>query len=77
MITFMFGKMNSRGQITIPIELRRKLGWSAHTRLIFSDEGDHLMVMTLAQYVHSLRGKYKGMGLMQTLREDRTREAER
>lgn len=76
MITFMQSKLNSRGQITIPIALRRKHGWSAHTRLMLCDQGDQIVVMTLAEHVHSLRGVLKGGKGMRLLREDRAHEAE-
>ena len=76
MITFMQSKMNSRGQITIPIELRRKLGITAGTRLIVREVDGRIEVMTMRQYAHSLRGKYKGMGLMRALKEDRKLDAE-
>jgi hypothetical protein len=44
--------------------------------LIVREVDERIVVMTLAQYVRSLRGKYKGMGLMKALREERQREAE-
>ena len=76
MITFMQSKMNSRGQITIPIELRRKLGITAGTRFIVREVDGQIEVMTMRQYAHSLRGKYKGMGLMRALKEDRKLDTE-
>jgi AbrB family looped-hinge helix DNA binding protein len=74
MIANMIGKVLSRGRVTIPIELRRKFGWKAGMRLIAREVDDRIVVMTFAQYVRSLRGKYKGMGLMRALREDRREE---
>jgi AbrB family looped-hinge helix DNA binding protein len=76
MIANMMSKVLSRGRVTIPIELRRKLGWKAGTRLIVREVDERIVVMTFAQYVRSLRGKYKGWGLMRALREDRQCEAE-
>ena len=67
----------SRGQVTIPIELRRKLGWKAWTRLVVREVDDRIVVMTFAQYVQSLRGKLKGRGLMRALREEKARERQR
>ena len=77
MIANMIGKMMSRGQVTIPIELRRKLGWKAWTRLVVREVDDRIVVMTFAQYVQSLRGKLKGRGLMRALREEKARERQR
>lgn len=76
MIADMDRKLMSRGRVTIPIDLRRRLGWKAGTRLIVREVDDRIVVMTLEQYVRSLRGKYKGMGLMKALREERQHEAE-
>ena len=77
MIRRMNARVTSRGRITIPIELRRKHGIKAGTRLIVHEVDDHIVVMTMEQYVRSLRGKYKGMGLMKALKEDREIEAQR
>lgn len=70
-------RVSTRGRMTIPIDIRRKFGWTAGTRLIVREVDDRIVVMTMAQYVRSLRGKYKGKGLMQALREERRDEAER
>ena len=70
----MYTRVISRGRVTIPIELRRKLGIKPGTKLIVREVDDQIVVMTFAQYVESLRGKYKGMGLMKALREVRESE---
>ena len=75
MISDMETKMDARGRVTIPIEVRRKFGIKAGTRLIVREVDDHIVVMTMEQYVRSLRGKYKGMGLMKALRKERRDEA--
>jgi AbrB family looped-hinge helix DNA binding protein len=76
MITSMMGTVTSRGRVTIPAAVRRKLGIKAGTRLIVREEADRIIVMTMAQYVQSLRGRYRGLGLLKALIEDRQHEAE-
>ena len=73
----MQARMTTRGRVTIPIELRRKLGIKPSTHLIVREVDDQIVVMTMEQYVRSLRGKYKGKGLMKALKEDRAIEAQR
>jgi AbrB family looped-hinge helix DNA binding protein len=74
MIANMIGKVLSRGRITIPIEMRRKFGWKAGTRLIVREVDDRIVVMTFAQQVRSLRGKLQGGEGMRALRDDRRYE---
>lgn len=69
-------RVTSRGRVTIPIELRRKLGIQAGARLIVREVDDRIVVMTMAQYVRSLRGKYKGKGLLKALMAERELERE-
>ena len=70
-------KLNSRGQIVIPIEMRKKYGIKAGTQIAFIDEGEYIRLQPLTpEYVHSLRGKYRGKGLLKALMADRQRERE-
>ena len=38
-------KVTSKGQITIPIEIRRKLGLKEGDKVLFIEEGDKIMIM--------------------------------
>jgi AbrB family looped-hinge helix DNA binding protein len=67
-------RVGTRGRVTIPVELRRRLGLRPGTRLIVREEEGHIVVMTMAQYVRSLRGVLKHMGMMERLREERRSE---
>lgn len=72
-------RVNAKGQIVIPASLRRKFGIKANTRIyIEADETTQRIILTpiTRGYVHSLRGKYKGMGLLKVLIADRKRERE-
>ncbi len=77
MIDSMEARVSSRGRVTIPVELRRKLGIKTGTRLIVREENGCLVVMTMAGYVRSLRGVLRGGKGMKALREERWNEARR
>lgn len=69
----------SKGQIVIPVEIRRKLGIRAGTRIqVDLDECAKRIILTpvTREFVHSLRGKYKGKGLLKALRIEKKREKE-
>ena len=74
MIDRMEARVSTCGRVTIPIELRRKLGIMPGTRLIVREEEGRIVVITFAQYVRSLRGVFKGKRMMERLREERQRE---
>ena len=66
-----------KGQIVIPSSVRRKFGIKEGTRIqIEADEKTHHIILTpiTREYIFSLRGKYRGKGLMKTLMEERHRE---
>ena len=68
---------NSRGQITIPSRIRKQLGVKDGTYLqIDVDAVTRQIILTpvTREYVRSLRGKYKGKGLMKALMGDKKRE---
>ena len=66
-----------KGQIVIPSSVRRKLGIKEGTRIqIEVDEANHLIILRpiTREFIHSLRGKDKGLGLLEELMEDKRRE---
>ncbi len=68
-----------KGQIVIPSKVRQKLGIKEGTRIqIEVDEQAGRIILTpiTREYIRSLRGKYKGLGLLKTLIEDKKRERE-
>jgi AbrB family looped-hinge helix DNA binding protein len=61
---------NSKGQIVIPSKIRKQLGIKDGTYLqIDVNTGTKQIILTpvTREYVRSLRGKYKGKGLMKAL----------
>ena len=68
-----------KGQIVIPSSVRRKFGIKEGTRIqIEVDEEAKRIILTpiTREYIHSLRGKYKGKGLMKALMAEKKRERE-
>jgi AbrB family looped-hinge helix DNA binding protein len=66
-----------RGYITIPASLRRKHGIRAGTRIhleVDESTGRITLISITRQFIHRLRGKYKGRGLMKALMESRKRQ---
>jgi AbrB family looped-hinge helix DNA binding protein len=69
----------SKGQIVIPSSLRRKFGIKEGTRIqIDSDEKEGVITLRpiTREYVHSVRGRYKGKGLLKALMADKKKERE-
>jgi AbrB family looped-hinge helix DNA binding protein len=67
----------TKGQVVIPFEVRRKLGIEAGTRIeVEMDEmtGQIILTPITPEYIHSLRGKYKGKNLLQALADEKARE---
>ena len=57
---------NSKGQIIIPIEIRRQLDIKAGTYFQIDVDNKRIILTPITRdYIHSLRGKYKGKGLME------------
>ena len=72
-------RLSSKGQVVIPAKLRRRLGIQAGTYIeIEVDEANNRLILTpvTRAYIHSLRGKYKGKGLMKALIAEKNREKE-
>lgn len=67
----------AKGQIVIPSSIRRKLEIKEGTRIsIDVDEKARQIILTpiTREHVHSLRGKFKGKGLMKELMDEKNRE---
>ncbi len=69
----------SKGQIVIPSSVRRRFGIKEGTRIqIEVDEKANQIILKpiTREYVHSLRGKFRGKGLLKALKADKKRERE-
>jgi AbrB family looped-hinge helix DNA binding protein len=66
-----------KGQIVIPSKIRKKYGIKAGTKIEILDEGERIVLQPITrEYVRSLRGKYKGKGLLKALATEKKRERE-
>jgi AbrB family looped-hinge helix DNA binding protein len=69
----------SKGQVVIPSKIRKQLGIKDGTHLqidVNAVTRQIILTPVTREYIHSLRGKYKGKGLMKTLMADKKRERE-
>jgi AbrB family looped-hinge helix DNA binding protein len=66
-----------KGQIVIPSVIRKKYGIKAGTKIEIIDEGERIVLQPITrEYVHSLRGKFRGRGLLKALAAEKKRERE-
>jgi AbrB family looped-hinge helix DNA binding protein len=68
-----------KGQVVIPVAVRRRLAIKEGTRIqIEVNEETRQIILTpiTREYIHSLRGKYKGKGLLKALMAEKQRERE-
>lgn len=73
----MKARVSTGGRVVIPAALRRQLHITPGTRIqIEVDAATQQLVLTpiTPEFVRSLRGKYKGLHLLDRLREDKRRE---
>jgi AbrB family looped-hinge helix DNA binding protein len=69
----------SKGQVVIPSKIRRQLGIKDGTYIqIDVDDVNKKIILTpvTREYVHSLRGKYRGKGLLKALTAEKNQEKE-
>ena len=70
--------VTAKGQIVIPVELRRKYGIKSGTRIVITDNGDSITLKPITeQYIRSLRGSLRGKGVLKALVEERRLDQER
>ena len=74
----MLTTVSSRGQTSIPAEIRKKYGIDANTKLQWIDEGEIITVIPVGDDpIRSFRGESKGKGLVKSLLAERKEERER
>lgn len=69
----------SKGQVVIPSKIRKQLGIKDGTylQIAINDLTKQIILTPVTrEYVRSLRGKYKGRGLMKALMTEKKRERE-
>ena len=67
-----------KGQIVIPVKLRRKYGIKEGTRVIWRDTGDSIVLRPITdQYIRNLRGSLKDVDALQLLLDERQKDKEK
>ena len=72
-------RVTSKGQVVIPVEIRKKLDIKKGTRLYFEERGDEVVLRAInRKYIESLAGILQTGGeLTRSLLEDRAEDRER
>lgn len=66
-----------KGQVVIPIWLRREFEIEAGSRALVYQDGDAIVLKPITtRHIRNLRGSLKGAGVLKSLRADRKRERE-
>jgi AbrB family looped-hinge helix DNA binding protein len=66
-----------KGQIVIPVWLRRQFEIEEGTRALVYQEGDAIVLKPItSRHIRNLRGSLKGAGVLKSLLADRKRERE-
>lgn len=67
----------AKGQIVIPVKLRRKYHIEAGTTIRVIDEGDRIILRPITrELIYSLYGKYKDYDLLEALAKEKKYERE-
>jgi AbrB family looped-hinge helix DNA binding protein len=67
-----------KGQVLIPVALRRKLGIKAGVRIeVFEENGRIVLQPVTRERIQRVRGMFKGAGALEVLMAERKRERER
>lgn len=67
----------TKGQIVIPSSVRRKLGIKTGTRIqveLDEENGQIILKPITREYIHSLRGRFRGKGLLKELVAEKAKE---
>lgn len=73
----MIVRVNSKGYITIPADLRRRLGIQPGTRFVVTEDGTSIFLTPMNDArLRSLQGSLRGRGVMKAFLEEKKRERE-
>ena len=67
-----------KGQIVIPVALRRKYGITEDTKIVIVDNGEDIILRPMTrERITKLRGSLKGKGTLQMLLDERRTDKEK
>ena len=70
-----YGVVKAKGQVVIPVEIRRKLGIEEGTKLAFLEEAGRLVVQPVTdEFIDRMHGILSGKGLPDRVDRDPERE---
>ncbi|MDP2999465.1 MAG: AbrB/MazE/SpoVT family DNA-binding domain-containing protein [Bryobacterales bacterium] len=74
-MNLMHTRATVKGQVLIPVALRRKYGITKGTRISITEEKGRIVLQPITRdFIHSLMGSLKGTGALEELMADRRRE---
>jgi len=66
-----------KGQVLIPVALRRKYGIKPGTRIqVYEEDGRIILQPVTREQIRRVRGMFKGSGMLKTLLAERKRDRE-
>ncbi|MDR1392573.1 MAG: hypothetical protein LBJ62_01170 [Bifidobacteriaceae bacterium] len=68
-------RMGDRGRLVLPFDTRRRLGVEAGSPLVLIEADRAVLLLTQPELLRRVRADFKGTGLVDSLLEDRRREA--
>jgi len=69
--------VTAKGQVVIPVALRRKYGITEGTKVHIYEENDRIILQPVTrETIRKVRGMFKGAGALKALVADRKREKE-
>ncbi len=67
--------VTTKGQLVIPVKLRRKYGIRKGTRVVFVEEGDRLLLQPLTkEFIEGLCGSLRGSRALEHLLAERRKD---
>ena len=67
-----------KGQIVIPVALRRKYGIKTGTKIMVTDNGDSIILKPVTgEYLKKLQGSLKGSGALKILVQERLKDSQK
>ena len=71
-------RVSIKGQIVIPVAIRRKYGIKQGTKIVVTDAGNGIILKPMTEsYLKNLQGSLKGRGGLKTLMDERRKDKER
>lgn len=70
-------RVSTKGQIVVPVEVRKRHGWEPGTKIVIEETDDGLVLRTIDELIKATRGMFKNTGgksMTEELLEDRAED---